>query len=252
MEILRHIIQEWLQFYNTALVVHSTWGLEDWFHMLTTEYSHLLPPCPTYSWDTEVAGKSTIFLQQLWSGFPLKSASKLFRPNFIKKKKQPCSHWGVKQIFTISLLHPLSRPAGTGLPHLDLSSASGACLKGVQSTEHSWLSTQWWIRHLFFHLSCIQGMNRCSDEETWNFLQVSAKLWAKDHKGFLVVILQLPRILYPIVHLPKKGLSHKPHLLVFSPLCAPVSSPRMIKPLLDFIFIWSILNPVSDSLKLLL
>lgn len=255
MEILRHIIKEWLQFYNTALVVHSIysfptiWGLEDWLHMLTTEYSHLLPPCPTYSWGTEVVAKSKIFLQELWSRFPVKSASKLFRE---KTNKQPCSHWGVKQIFTISILHPLSRPAGTGLPHLDLSSVSQACLKGVQSTERSWLSAQWWIRHLFFHLSCIQGMNRCSDEETWNFLQVSAILWAKDHKGLWVVILQLPRILYPIVHLPKKGLSHKPHLLAFSPLCAPVSSPRMIKSMLDFIFIWSIRNPVSDSLKMLL
>lgn len=147
---------------------------------------------------------------------------------------------------------PLNHPAGTGLPHLGLSSVSGACLKGVQLTEHSWLSAQWWIRHLFFHLSCTQGTNRCSDEESWNFLQASAILWAKDHKGFLVAILQLPKILYPTVHLPKIGLSHKPHLLAFSPLCTPVSSPRMIKPLLDFIFIWSILNPISDCLKLLI
>lgn len=62
---------------------------EDWFHMLTTDYSHLLPPCPTYSWDTKVVGKSTeSYLPELWIRFPLKSAAKLFGPNLMKEKKK--------------------------------------------------------------------------------------------------------------------------------------------------------------------
>lgn len=56
--------------------------------MLTTDCSHLLPPCPPCSWDTEAVGKSTeSYLQELWIRFPLKSAVKLFGPNFIKKNQ---------------------------------------------------------------------------------------------------------------------------------------------------------------------